>query len=429
MTRITLKTRPLPGRVARAKRSKNVPAKAKKAARPDRLLLPKKRKKSESRTSRYKGDLNSYFSDIARGERQLTPDEELELNKQLQDSVHATTKRLIGLLKQDHALLSGATKPRLPKAKLEALRTEASHRMRKLNPDRLSDKALRQQLLDRFFDLEGLGLLKTYDPMGGGEVVERMIKANLLLVVSVARKYYRPGGSTPLAELIQEGNIGLIKGVMRYDYRRGNRLSTYVTWWIRHAISRFIADKGREIRVPVHMIELIQKIGKVRAKATARLGRTPTIEEVADQHLANKRAEAKDKPPLKPEAADKERAQMIEKLHKMSVQTQLPVSLHAIVRSDDSDSTELGDLVPVEGPEELKPWSGLEDGLLQRAFSDLLPIEKDVLNQRFGIGGCEERTFREIGESYNLSRERIRQIQNSALGKLKKALKKHVIIA
>ncbi len=421
MARITPKTRPHLGRVARAKRSKNVPAKAKKAPRPNDHQIPRKPKKAEGRASSYKGELNSYFSDIGRGERQLTPTEELELNKQLQDSVHRTTKMLIELLKQDHALLNGASKPRVSKAKLDVLRGEASLRMSTLNPDQLSGKALQQQLLNRFFNFEGLNLLKTYDPKDGGAVAERMIKANLLLVVSVARKYYRPGTGTPFSELIQEGNIGLIKGVMKYDYRRGNRFSTYATWWIRHAITRSVADNGREIRVPVHMIEFIQTINRVRAALTSKLGRTPTIEEIAEQHLANKRAGAKDKPPASPEAAAKERAQLIGKLHKMSVQTQLPVSLHSIVRYD-SDDTELGDLVPAEGPEELKPWAGLEDGHLQRALETLRPIEQVIVHNRFGFTSEDGVTLRELGEKYNLSRERIRQLQAQALRKLKKAL-------
>ncbi|MFA5854520.1 MAG: sigma-70 family RNA polymerase sigma factor [Patescibacteria group bacterium] len=427
MPRTTLKTRPLPGRVARAKRAVKTPDKRSKAICTKDRSIPKNRKPGETPSSRTKGDLSSYFTDISRGEPRLTPKEEMSLGKILQEAIQATVIKLSAQLESDLDLLAKTAAYEVNVESATDPVLEARQRTRRLNPERLRGKKLKAHIKDVFYSEAGLDLLKTYDPQSGGYAVERMIKANLLLVVSMARKYYRHGGSMPLSELIQEGNIGLILGTLRFDYKRGYRFSTYASWWIRHAVTRAIADKAREIRIPVHMHEFSQTAAKFRAQLIEKLGRTPTIEEVADAMLVEKRKKLKSAP--SPDVAAKERQQTIDKLHKMITQTQLPISLQTLIRTD-NDDTELGDLIPTEAPEELKPWAGLEDGLLQQAMNDhLTEFEQKVLRQRFGIGTVdnEEVTFREIGDEHNLSRERIRQIQNNALRKLHKALERHVI--
>jgi RNA polymerase sigma factor (sigma-70 family) len=457
MTRTTLKTRPLPGRVARAKRAKKTPGKKRaKSFFSKNKEIPKGRNPKGSPSPRTKDDLSAYFNDISRGEKRLTVAEEMSLGKNLQKAIRSTALKLAAQLESDLALLAKEVTYDVNTEDAPDPLLEARRRTRWLNPERMHGKELRAHIKEVLYSEAGLNLLKTYDPEVGGYTIERMIKANLLLVVSMARKYYRPGGSMPLGELIQEGNIGLILGTLRFDYKRGNRFSTYATWWIRHAITRAIADKAREIRIPVHMHDFSQSVAKMRARLIEKLGRTPTIEEVADalteeRHektirsqltkklrrtptnkeiadvvLAEQHEKLKSAPA--PEAAAKERRQLIEKLHRLIVQIQLPISLQTLIRTD-NDDTELGDLIPVEGPEDLKPWSGLEEGQLQQAMSRLTPFEQEVLCLRFGIGTVdnEEATYREIGDKHDLCRERIRQIQNVALNKLRLSLSKHVI--
>ncbi len=229
---------------------------------------------------------------------------------------------------------------------------------------------------------------------------DEFVRANLRLVVTMARRYDR--GVMPLADLIQEGNLGLMHAISRFDYRRGLRFSTYACWWIRHAIGRALADKSRAVRVPVHMIEAQQQLNKVKAQLLKALGRPPTQDEIA---------QASNLP--------------VTKLNQM--QTYLlgaPMSFDAPVHNEDGRT--LGEIL--EDPNTLD-WSP-EQELTTRALSSrvtelmgkLTPIEADVLRQRFGLDTDEERTFREIGDQYSLSRERIRQIQNAALGKLRRAL-------
>lgn len=425
MARTTSKTRPQLGRVARAKRVTKASVNGSKPHRTKDRILPKNRKPERNPSSRAKGDLSSYFTDISRSEPRLTPEEELSLGKILQNAIQSTMINLTAQLESDLELQAGASTYKnntlVPRATLEA-----RQRTRRLNPERLSGEKLEAHVKKMLYSEDGLDLLKTYDPQIGGRTAERMIKANLLLVVSLARKYCRPGGM-PLSELVQEGNIGLILGTLRFDYKLGYRFSTYASWWIRHAITRAIADKAREIRIPVHMHDFSQTAAKTRAQLIEKLGRTPTIEEVADALLANKRKGQKNA--LLPDVAAKKRTQLIMKLGKMIMQTQLPISLQTQFSTDNGDTTELGDLIPAEEPEDLKPWTGLEEGLLQKAMKTLTPVERDILCQRFGIGtnGDKKTTLREIGAHYSLTRERIRQIQNLALAKLRRILSRYLI--
>jgi RNA polymerase primary sigma factor len=226
------------------------------------------------------------------------------------------------------------------------------------------------------------------------------VKANLRLVVSIARRFNH--GRMPLQDLIQEGNIGLMKAVDRFDYRKGFRFSTYGSWWIRHAISRAIADKGRQVRLPVHMIDAYHKVNKARRELEAKFGREPTREELAQ---FTGLALAK-----------------IEKMGTMLVDQ--PISIDKPV--SDEDGRRVGDFLEDENAE--TPGEELEADALneqvKRLVSLLRPIEADIIRKRFGLTEDEELTLKEIGGQYSLSRERIRQLQEQALGKIRRELKR-----
>jgi len=228
------------------------------------------------------------------------------------------------------------------------------------------------------------------------------VKANLRLVVSIARRFNH--GRMSLADLIQEGNLGLMKAVERYDYRRGFRFSTYASWWIRHAISRALADKGREIRLPVHMIDAQHRLAKARRELTAKLGRTPTSAELAE---ATQMPEDK---------IEKMRTWVLDQ----SISIDRPVG--------DEDGRVLGEVLEDPDREEISPTRDLETEAMTSEIRAILrslkPIEADILRQRFGLDDDQELTLKEIGEKYNLSRERIRQLQEQALHKMRRALQR-----
>ncbi len=326
----------------------------------------------------------------------VTQDELMQIFPKPEDAVEELDNFFIQLINENIDVFETTAEDIEPETKTS---TDLEKELEVLNT--LEEGAVTDPVRQYLRDIGKVSLLNATDEIelakkaekGEKRSRDKLISANLRLVVSIAKKYVGRGMS--LLDLIEEGNIGLMRAVDKYDWRRGYKFSTYATWWIRQAITRAIADQARTIRIPVHMVETINRFNRTQRQLMQELGREPTPEEVA-----------------KVLGIDEAKAREIIKV------SQEPTSLETPV--GDEDDSHLGDFIADQG---LQPDEQATRELLKIHLDEVLdslsPREKRVLQLRFGLEDGKQRTLEEVGREFGVTRERIRQIEAKAIRKLK----------
>lgn len=375
----------------------------------------------EERDARAASTTGLFFKEVARWPV-LKPKEEFELARRIKAHIAACVRTIAALVGTARRIVKAGTGPferirgfksfaslprwkrRLEKktgrARREAIVACARDLLRRFDADPGEDP--RGRIAAMVADSGCAAYLAEFVSEEAKRDFDRMVNCNLRLVIALAKRFH----GLPFPDLVQEGNIGLVKAVSKFDPDRGFRFSTYASWWIKHAMSRAVADIGREIRVPVHALDFQHKLGKTQKRLLGELGRMPTPKELA-----------------------KSLGVEIEKVRRMDIVPTRSISLDQPTRPDD-ETTTLGKFLIIDEHDASHPVGTIaaaEDGrLIREAIAGLKPLEREIILRRFGLLEAEsEETLAEIAKDHDLSRERIRQIQSVALKKMRRAFERH----